>query len=116
MPGRKGTDEILSDAAKVQTVWRDNPSFTLGEITPTALQAQMTDAQTADAAVADARTRLTALIDQRDAAVKTLSQTVTRARSGFRAVFGPDSAQYEQSGGTRASERKPPTRAPQKPN
>jgi len=37
---------------------------------------------------------------------------VTRARSGIRSVFGPDSTQYEQAGGTRTSERKTPTRKP----
>jgi hypothetical protein len=39
-----------------------------------------------------------------------LGEWVTRARSGFRAVYGPDSTQYEQAGGTRSSERKKPVR------
>jgi hypothetical protein len=30
--------------------------------------------------------------------------------NGIRGFFGPDSNQYEQAGGTRKSERKPPTR------
>jgi integrase len=41
-----------------------------------------------------------------------ISSVTTRARNGFRAIFGPDSSQYEQAGGTRASERKRP--APRK--
>ena len=38
------------------------------------------------------------------------SQLTTRARSGIRGFFGPDSDEYEQAGGTRTSERKKPTR------
>jgi hypothetical protein len=34
----------------------------------------------------------------------------TRVLSGFRAVNGPNSTQYEQAGGTRQSERRKPTR------
>ena len=34
-----------------------------------------------------------------------LSDLVQRARAGFKAVYGPDSTQYEQAGGTRRSER-----------
>jgi len=34
----------------------------------------------------------------------------TRALSGMRGFFGPDSNQHEQAGGTRKSKRKPPTR------
>ena len=68
-----------------------------------------------DTAVNDHRTTLTRLIhmcwrtvpvNQRDDQAYNLNQLVTRARSGFRAVYGPDSSQYEQAGGTRSSERK----------
>ncbi|MBD0369930.1 MAG: hypothetical protein ICV60_03685 [Pyrinomonadaceae bacterium] len=34
----------------------------------------------------------------------------TRALSGYRAIYGPNSSQYEQAGGTRSSERKRPTK------
>ena len=39
-----------------------------------------------------------------------INVTVTRIRSAMRGVFGPDSTQYEQAGGTRRSERKRPAR------
>jgi hypothetical protein len=39
-----------------------------------------------------------------------LSDLISRARSGFRAAFGPDSTQYQQAGGTRRSKRKPAKR------
>ena len=39
-----------------------------------------------------------------------LASIRTRALSGFRAVFGPDSTQYEQAGGTRQSDIRRATR------
>ncbi|HWT01590.1 MAG TPA: hypothetical protein VN256_15190 [Pyrinomonadaceae bacterium] len=38
-----------------------------------------------------------------------MANIIARARSGFRATYGPDSTQYEQAGGTRSSERKRPS-------
>jgi hypothetical protein len=35
---------------------------------------------------------------------------VKRVRAGVKANYGDDSSQYEMVGGTRLSERKPPTR------
>ena len=40
----------------------------------------------------------------------TLTALTTRALSGIRGFFGPDSDEYEQAGGTRKSERRKPTR------
>ena len=57
-------------------------------------------------------TELTGLINDRDSQGVGLNELVTRVRSGFRAVYGPDSTQYEQAGGTRLSERKKPSRKP----
>ena len=53
-----------------------------------------------------------ALKNKRDALASELSELVTRTKSGFRAIYGPDSTQYEQAGGTRKSERAKPTRKP----
>jgi hypothetical protein len=58
------------------------------------------------------RTQLTALVNDTNAGGDAVANIITRARSGFRAIFGPDSTQYEQAGGTRASERKRSTRKP----
>jgi hypothetical protein len=62
--------------------------------------------------VAARRTELTGLMDVRDDHARTLSDLVTRVRSGVRAIYGPDSPQYEQAGGVRRSERKRPVRKP----
>jgi hypothetical protein len=52
------------------------------------------------------RTQLSGLLNDIGAKMKAVSDVVTRARSGMRAFYGPDSTQYEQVGGTRTSERK----------
>ena len=63
-----------------------------------------------DADIEAKRSELTRLVNERDSEAEALNELNTRARSGFRAVYGPDSSQYEQAGGTRKSERKPATR------
>jgi len=105
------TADLLADANKILDTWMANPSFTLGTITLADFQAAVTALQQADATVETRRTELTGLMDARDDHAAKVSDLVTRARSGFRAAFGANSAQYEQAGGTRASERKRPTRA-----
>ena len=45
---------------------------------------------------------LTGVKGTRDDKLLQLSELVTRFRSGMRSVYGPDSAQYGQAGGTRA--------------
>jgi len=107
-----GVNEVLKDAQKIVTVWTENPTFSMGEVTAVTLRADMSALITADEAVEEQRQRLTALLNARDAQSATLNELVTRARSGIRAVYGPDSTQYEQAGGTRKSERKTPTRKP----
>jgi len=107
-----GANDVLSDAQKIVNVWTENAAFSMGEVTMTTFRAAMTAVTDADLAVETERQKLTALINARDAEIAALNQLVTRARSGIRSVFGPDSTQYEQAGGTRTSERKTPTRKP----
>lgn len=49
--------------------------------------------------------QMTALKNDLNAATTSLPAKRTRALSGFRAVYGPNSTQYEQAG-TRQSERR----------
>lgn len=96
---------VLSDARKVAAVWDANPTLSLGTLTKESLGQTMAALETAHAVVETKRTELTALINDRDSQSESLHQMVSRARSGIRAVFGPDSSQYEQAGGVRTSER-----------
>lgn len=50
------------------------------------------------------------LRNERDDLATKLNEVNVRARSGIKGYFGLNSSQYEQAGGTRASERKTPTR------
>ena len=96
---------ILSDANKVVDVWTANPDFTMGSVTKDSLTTAIGALDTAHAAVESKRTEMTDLLNQRDSQIAAMTQLVTRARSGVRAVYGPDSSQYEQAGGTRTSDR-----------
>ncbi|MBI4770557.1 MAG: hypothetical protein HY784_09155, partial [Chloroflexi bacterium] len=81
--------------------------FHLGTMSLEECRAATARLQSDSAAVEAKRIELTGLMDARDDHGRELAELVTRARSGFRATYGPDSAQYEQAGGTRKSERKP---------
>jgi hypothetical protein len=107
-----GANDVLSNAQKIVNVWSENSTFSMGEVTAATFKEKITAVTEADLAVEAERQKLTALINARDAEIASLNQLVTRARSGMRSVFGPDSTQYEQAGGTRASERKSPLRKP----
>jgi hypothetical protein len=106
----KPVDSMLSEAEQIARVWMDNPTFTLGDLTLAQFQTQITNLRTQRGATEDLRTQLTAAINGTNSKALAISEAITRARSGFRAFFGPDSTQYEQAGGTRKSERKRPTR------
>jgi hypothetical protein len=110
MPTKVQVDKVLPDAACIINVWTANPEFALGDMTLEKFKAATEAVQTASNTVDAKRTELTGLINARDTQAAELAEWVTRARSGFRAVYGPDSTQYEQAGGTRTSERKKPLR------
>lgn len=112
MPKGKSFDEILFDAEQLIRVWADNDDFALGEVTLTSLQAQVAAFKARRASVEDLRTQLTRGVTEVNDQAKAIQAINTRALSGARAFYGPDSAQYEQLGGTRASERKPRKRRP----
>ena len=100
------TNTALVDGKKVYNVWAANPEFVMKDVTLENFTAAMADAQAADDAVETLRGQLTALLNARDAKNAALTELTTRAMSGIRGFFGPDSDQYEQAGGTRSSERK----------
>jgi hypothetical protein len=110
MPKNKTVDTVLAEAEQIARVWAANPTFSLGELTLAQLQEMIADLRAKREQTQQLRNQLTALINDTNTRRDAVSNIVTRARSGFRAVYGPNSTQYEQSGGTRSSERKRPTR------
>lgn len=111
MPSRYNTESVLSECERITRVWADNPTFTLGEVTLASFQAKVEDVRQKREQLETLRMQMTALSNQIEEGTGELASIRTRALSGIRAVFGPDSTQYEQAGGTRQSEIR---RAPRK--
>ncbi|HJR07845.1 MAG TPA: hypothetical protein VJ842_11330 [Pyrinomonadaceae bacterium] len=110
MPTKYPFDTVLTNSEQIARAWAENPTFSLNEVTLAKLQAKITDARQKRDQIETLRMQLTALSNELNTQTAELASINTRARSGFRAVYGPDSTQYELAGGTRASERKRPSK------
>lgn len=111
---RVSLPKTLDNAAKIKATWLANPTFKLGDITLAGYTALLDKVTEAEAEIDAKRHELQGLLDGRDDDARELQAQTTRALSGFRAVYGPDSAQYDQAGGTRKSERAPKKRVTKK--
>jgi len=110
MPSKYPPDTVIADSEQIARVWAENPTFSLGEVTLANLQSRLEELRQKRNRIETLRTELTAHVNDLNAKTSQLADINTRARSGFRATYGPDSSQYEQAGGTRRSERKRPAR------
>jgi hypothetical protein len=104
----KTIDGVLAELEQVLRVWRDNPTFSLGDTTRANVETLATSLRAKKTETEDTRTLLTRLVNESNALMGQATQFTTRIRGGMRATFGPDSSQYDQAGGTRVSERKKP--------
>ena len=93
------------EAQKVGAVWSKNTQFTLRAVTLKQFKAAMEARQIGDEEVEARRRELTALINQWNAANRTLKKMTTQAHGGIRGFFGPDSDEYEQAGACGAHQR-----------
>lgn len=109
MPSKYSFDSTIADGEQIARVWAENSTFTLGEITLAGLQSKLTTLRQKRDQADTLRTQLTALTNDLNQQTAEVASIITRARSGFRAIYGPDSTQYEQAGGKRSSERKRPS-------
>lgn len=107
MPKGKSFDAILADAETLIRVWEANTTLSLGDVTLPAFKTMVATFKTTRANAEDLRTQLTKAVNDVNDQADGLASITVRGRSGVRAQFGPDSAQYDQVGGTRSSERKP---------
>ena len=112
MSTNRRIENTLAEAEQIARVWGENTAFAMGDVTLAQLKTMIEELRTRSRATEDIRTQLTAAINEANGRAEALNGIVTRARSGFRAFFGPDSTQYEQVGGTRLSDRKRPARKP----
>ena len=110
MASRFDPDKVVEDAAQIVKVWEANSDFKMKDITLDDFKAAEGNLAKVLAEIAKKEDELTGLRNDRDDQTAELNELCTRARSGIRGFYGPDSTQYEQVGGTRASERKKPQR------
>src|SRR4051812_8065332 len=101
-------DSIIEGAEKVIRVWEANQTFSLGEITLVKLKDMLEELKTMRARRDNLRAELSSLTNDLDSKRSEVNGVVSRAVSGVRAVFGPNSNQYEGVGGTRTDDRKKP--------
>lgn len=110
MATKYSMDSVLNECERIARVWADNPTFTLGEVTLQSLQALIDEARQQREHVENLRMQLTGQTNDLGIKAAKLAAIRTRALSGFRATYGPNSKQYEQAGGTPPTERKRPSR------
>ncbi len=101
-------DSVIEGAEKVIRIWEANPTFSLGEITLAKLKDMLEELKTLRTRRDNLRAELSAVTNDLDDKRTEVNGTVSRAVSGVRAVFGPNSNQYEGVGGTRTDDRKKP--------
>jgi hypothetical protein len=106
MPTKYKVDTVLSNSERIARVWADNPTFTLGEVTLKSLQDKIASVREKRERLEGLKMQVTALSNELGEDVSELAAIYTRGLSGLRAVFGPNSTQYEQGGGTRTDERR----------
>jgi hypothetical protein len=103
-------DDVQAEANQLLLVWNENSDLALGDLTEAQFKTMVDDFSTKRARVNDLRNQLTALVNGVNELGSQLTAIAVRARSVARGQYGPNSTQYEQLGGKRASERKPPKR------
>jgi hypothetical protein len=119
MASKISAETALASAANIEKVWQANPDMSFGkEGDPDNPKVTLADYQSAKTKVEGLmdqietlRHQLTQLVDDKDDAAVKLSGMNTRALSMVRGVFGPDSAEYDQAGAVRTSERKKAVRS-----
>jgi hypothetical protein len=111
-----GTDEILQQIDEIIAVGAENPDFSMGpEVTLERLKASRAELDSYITSVVATNRTLSRQIDERDDCAKIANQYAVRARKAIQTYFGPDSPQYAQVGGTRASDRKNASRRAKTP-
>ena len=107
--GTKGTsfDDIKAQAEQLLRVWDENDDLALGDLTKPQFRTLLDAFNTTRASVDGMRSQLTKGVNDLNEHGSQILAIAVRARSVARGQYGPNSTQYEQLGGTRASDRKP---------
>jgi hypothetical protein len=110
VPSKYNTNKVLTDCDRIVRVWTDNPTFALGEVTLVSLKAKMAGAREKREQLEALRMQVDALSNEVETETAELSAIRSRALSGLRATYGPNSTQYGQGGGTRQDDKRKSTR------
>jgi hypothetical protein len=105
-------DKVAEDANQILRVWEANPDFKMKEVGLADFQTSCANLNNLIQNVVTKDQEATVLRNDRDDLAAKVKELCTRARSGMKGFFGPNSSQYEQAGGTRAIERKKGSRKP----
>src|SRR5262245_41289005 len=113
MARKINSKETIADGNTVQNIWIGIPEFKMGNIGVKDFNASYAEAVALDQDYNEKDLELTGIRERRDDTLRYITQLVSRFRSGMRSTYGPDSPEYQQAGGTRTSNRKPPKRKQQ---
>src|SRR5713226_3116800 len=102
--------QTLNDALSIRAAWEKIPDFKVGTVSLNDFIATSAAAETGHKDHAAKGADLADVKAERDEKIRQVDDLITRFKSGVRALYGPDSVQYEQAGGTRSSLRKSPIR------
>jgi hypothetical protein len=105
--------QTLNDALSIKAAWEKIPDFKVGTVSLNDFIAASAAAETGHKDHAAKGADLADAKAERDQKIRQVDDLITRFKSGVRALYGPDSVQYEQAGGTRSSLRKSPARKSQ---
>ena len=108
-------DKLLADAEAASRVWKANPELKLKDLDFQTYENLRQGFQTAVNRVTGLEAEISREIHNRDNMAEELNAMNIRLRSAARGYFGPDSSEYEELGGTRASDRRRPTRRQAEP-
>ena len=102
----KSLNDVLAEGDQIAHVWEANPAFSLGETTLAGLRQHLDDLRGLHEQSEALRMQLTQIVNDMGVKRQAVNDVVVRARTGLRAVYGPNSAQYKQATATRVGERK----------
>jgi hypothetical protein len=103
------SQQTLSDCIRMQSMWKENPSFRLNDINLDQYDGMVRQIQTLTQSISDAEARMTDARIRRKALLSQASDVNTRLRSAARGYFGVDAVQLKQTGAKLRSERKAPS-------
>lgn len=110
MPAIPNAAKVKADIDKIIEIMTANTDFTMKDVTLPVIKTDATALGDTIKKLDALDLQITPLRNQRDDLARKLNEICTRARAGLKGFYGVNSSQYEQAGGTRAIERKSPTR------